>query len=88
MAGLSHLSLRTQRVLFRTVLPKTVYVTSGVLQGNNLGPLLFLLLINNLPCAISDCNILMYADDVKLFSTFDDDHGQAVFQRNIGLFLT
>ena len=51
-----------------------------------MGALLFLLFLNELPCAISDCNILMYADDVKLFYTFDD--GQAVLQRNIDLSVT
>ena len=34
--------------------------------------LLFLLFLNDLSCATSHCNILMYADDVKLFYTFDD----------------
>ena len=44
--------------------------------------------LNDLPCTISDSNILMYADDVKLFYSFDDDHGQqAVLQRNINLFV-
>ena len=36
-------------------------------------------------CAISDCNSLMYADDVKLFYTFDDD--QPVLQLNFDLFV-
>ena len=53
-----------------------------------MGPLLFLLFLNDLPCAISDCNLLMYADDVKLFYTFDDGHGQAVVQHNIDLFVS
>ena len=34
-----------------------------------LRPLLFLLFLNDLPCAISDGNILMYVDDVKLCYT-------------------
>ena len=37
---------------------------------------------------VKTCLILMYADDVKLFYTFDNDHGQAVFQLNIDLFVT
>ena len=82
----SNLSLRTQRVLFSNVLSTAVYVNSGVQQGSHLGPLTFLLFPNDLSCAIPDCNILMYANDVKLFYTFDDD--LAVLQRNIDLFVT
>ena len=83
----SYRSPRTQGVLFRNILPKDVYVTSDVPQGSHLSPLLLLLFFNNLPCAISDCNILMYVDDVKLFYTFDYDHGQALLLRNIDLFV-
>ncbi|CAB4044656.1 Hypothetical predicted protein, partial [Paramuricea clavata] len=42
-------------------------VTSGVPQGFILGPILFLLYVNDLPDAISSSTIATFADDIKLF---------------------
>ena len=62
------LSGRRHRVVIDNELSDFLPVTSGVSQGSILGPLLFLLFINDMPNAISKETLLpLFADDPKCF---------------------
>jgi len=60
--------------------------SSGVHQGSNLGPLLFNIFINDLPCSISN-HILMFADDVKIFGRVSSLQDAESLQRDLDAIL-
>ena len=74
---------RTQRVLVNNCYSDEIRVTSGVPQGSVLGPILFILYINDLPDTIN-CQIKLYADDVVLYTDIlSNEEGSFSLQANI-----
>lgn len=68
----SYLSDRYQRVLVNGQKSEFIKITAGVPQGSVLGPLLFLVYINDLVYVVKYCKIRLFADDTCLFITVDD----------------
>ena len=62
----SYLSNRSQFIDFKGVHSAKKYLSCGVPQGSILGPLLFLVYINDLPDTIQDCHSTLFADDTTL----------------------
>ena len=63
----SFLCGRKQCVSINGVTSDWAEVTSGIPQGSVLGPLCFLLYVNDLPDVIEHSSIMMFADDAKIF---------------------
>ena len=62
----SYLENRSQRCFVNGHLSQKVSVRCGVPQGSILGPLLFLIFINDLPNCFDTAKTTMYADDTTL----------------------
>ena len=79
----SFLANRTQQVVVDGVSSEKGAVTSGVPQGSVLGPLLFLLFINDLPTYTKHSHIRLFADDCMLYREINSDEDRHKLQTDL-----
>ena len=65
----SYLPERTQRVLYNGKLSTSKQIKYGSPQSSILGPLLFLVFINDLPLVVTECKMNLYADDSLVYTS-------------------
>ena len=76
------LAERTQQVAINESASKPIQVTSGVPQGTLLGPLLFLLYINDLPNNFTS-NVRLFVDDCLLYQPIKSDNDISLLQNDL-----
>ena len=82
----NYLCEREQSVVLDGVKSSLKPVLSGVPQGSILGPILFVLFINDLHEGIStDTHIALYADDTKLWRSIKNEEDITQLQRDINI---
>ena len=84
----SYLFLQKQYVQINKANSNICYVTSGVPQGSLLGPLLFILYINDLPDNLNLVDSFEYADDFKVIATTQTEMNYALQNLKIGVVKT
>ena len=78
------LTSRTQQVVVDGECSAPTPVKSGVPQGTVLGPLMFLLYINDIPDNLdSSTNIRLFADDCLLYRSITSDQDSHILQNDL-----
>ena len=76
------LSHRSQRVRVNNSFSSWQEVTSGIPQGSVIGPMLFVIFINDLPEVIKSSELFVFADDMKLFHAICTEEDCTSLQSN------
>ena len=76
----SYLTNRTQYVFYNGVSSETLRITCGVPQGSVLGPLLFLIYINDLPNISDKLQFFLFADDTNIYF---DSHNLKTLEKTV-----
>ena len=79
----SYLRNRQQRVVVEGSSSEWRPVVSGVPQGSVLGPLLFLLYINDMPSSVQHSTVALFADDSKCFKSIKNTSDCRLLQNDL-----
>ena len=78
------LGSRSQRVVIDGEESESIPVTSGVPQGSALGPILFLVYINDLPDEVC-YQVRLFADDTALYLTMESEDDSSTLQSDLDI---
>ena len=82
----SYLSDRKQYVFVNESNSNLPPITCGVPQGSVLGPLLFLIYINDLPNASKKINFCLFVDDTNIYHEYTDLYNRTkIFNKELRL---
>ena len=74
---------RYQRVTVLGEISDPLPVSSGVPQDSILGPMLFLIYVNNLPDSVLTSHVTMFADDTKIYKQIKSQEDAAYLQADL-----
>lgn len=83
----SYIGNRSQAVVLCGYRSAYKNIPSGVPQGSHLGPLLFIIYVNDLTKSINHSNVLLYADDTKIYKVIKDMNDSALLQSDLNDFV-
>ena len=81
------LGSRSQQVVIDGEESESIPVTSGVPQGSVLGPILFLIYINDLPDEVHS-RVRLFADDTALYLTMEREDDRSALQTDLDILST
>jgi hypothetical protein len=77
------LTNRQQRVVMGSNVSEWEAITSGVPQGSVLGPLLFIVFINDMPEVVKNFKCKLYADDSKIIARIKNESDSCKLQQDL-----
>lgn len=79
----SYLTNRKQIVKIKDSTSNITDVLSGVPQGSHLGPILFIMFVNDIVTNINHAKILLYADDIKIYINVSSEADTILLQNDL-----